>query len=155
MAAIVCCLIVLMVFEALTGKQMLFCEMDGIFFLADLICLQEAASIKSSLQNEKGWRADQFGFNLRLKAQMFGSIQQPCMWCLTEEKWTASAHIRCDCAALTIFTQLANWRTALVSLSCKFIFLTECILQNGAEKQRIKSHKNRLIDDWCLHLHNA
>ena len=46
--AIVCCLIVLMVFKALAGEQMLFCEMDSIFLPPDLIFLQAAGGIKSS-----------------------------------------------------------------------------------------------------------
>lgn len=39
--AIVCSLILLMVLKALAGKQMLFCEMDSIFFPPDLISSEQ------------------------------------------------------------------------------------------------------------------
>lgn len=53
-AAIVRCLIVLMGFKALAGKQMLFCEMDSIFLPPNLIFCQAAAGhSKSSPQKRR------------------------------------------------------------------------------------------------------
>lgn len=43
--AIVCSLILLMVLKALAGKQMLFCEMDSIFFPRDLILSKQPGAL--------------------------------------------------------------------------------------------------------------
>lgn len=68
-------LILLMVLKGLAGKQMLFCEMDSIFFPPSrLDSLQAARGIKFSSNMRMAGGGHQFGFNLKPKTQTFGSI---------------------------------------------------------------------------------
>lgn len=70
--AIVCSLILLMVLKALAGEQMLFCEMDSIFFLQTWFS-PSSRGHKVLLQNENNWWGHQFGLNVRLETQISGS----------------------------------------------------------------------------------